>query len=339
MPFHQHLGEPVGPCCLTRLQRPSGSFCFHKVERENTLVITSGAIGRELYPYILPQHHWSNFEVSNTGQWIAKSLAISSVIGLMTWAGFYLFFRVHQELYVQPAYAFKLWSDCICANEIVALIYFRTRSRRSMRRQFVNEPQKPEFISQPGVPVGRLCVGLCGSHPVLYRSGRSAYADSLVFFSTIRTRAGLHFCWVLWRAARSCSIWEQKIRIRPGRSSSACPFVSQAMFSIRRIQSFQRDGIWALTKGPGNGIPYKVYCVQAGKYSGLWLFLLVSLLARSGAFCLVLADCRRHGLTLSQEHTSPADGYSSCTRLHLDHRLRVVLEQDLSARVSKRDTL
>jgi hypothetical protein len=77
---------------------------------------------------ILPQGHWSNFEVSNTGSWIAKSLAISSVIGLLIWAGFYLFFRVHQELYVQPAYAFKLGAIAFVLSAIVALIYFRTRT-------------------------------------------------------------------------------------------------------------------------------------------------------------------------------------------------------------------
>lgn len=63
------------------------------------------------------------------------------------------------------------------------------------------------------------------------------------------------------------------------------PFVSSAMFN-KTQQSFQRGGIWALTKGPGNGIPYKVYAVQADKYSGLLLFLLVSLLARLERFAL-----------------------------------------------------
>jgi membrane protein YqaA with SNARE-associated domain len=61
------------------------------------------------------------------------------------------------------------------------------------------------------------------------------------------------------------------------------PFVSQTMFD-KTQQSFQRDGIWALIKSSGNGIPYKVYSVQSGKYSGLLLFLLVSLLARLERF-------------------------------------------------------
>lgn len=63
------------------------------------------------------------------------------------------------------------------------------------------------------------------------------------------------------------------------------PFVSLTMLQ-KTQQSFQSDGIWALTKGPGNGIPYKVYCVQAGRYSALGLFLVVSLLARMERFAL-----------------------------------------------------
>jgi multidrug transporter EmrE-like cation transporter len=66
--------------------------------------------------------------VNNTGSWIAKSLATSVVIGLMTWAGFYLFFRAHQELDIQPAYAFKLGAIAFVLSAIGALIYFRTRT-------------------------------------------------------------------------------------------------------------------------------------------------------------------------------------------------------------------
>ena len=66
--------------------------------------------------------------MSNPGSWIAKSLAVSVVIGLLTWAGFYLFFRVHQELDVQPAYAFKLGAIAFVLSAIVAMIYFRNRA-------------------------------------------------------------------------------------------------------------------------------------------------------------------------------------------------------------------
>ena len=66
--------------------------------------------------------------MSNTGSWIMKSLAISSAIGLLTWAGFYLFFRVHQELDIQPRYAFKLGAIVFVVSAIGALIYFRART-------------------------------------------------------------------------------------------------------------------------------------------------------------------------------------------------------------------
>jgi len=46
----------------------------------------------------------------------------------MTWAGSYLFFRAHQELYVQPAYGFKLGAIAFVLSAIVAMIYFRTRT-------------------------------------------------------------------------------------------------------------------------------------------------------------------------------------------------------------------
>ena len=95
------------------------------------------------------------------------------------------------------------------------------------------------------------------------------------------------------------------------------PFVSATMFD-KTQQSFQHDGIWALTKGPGNGIPYKVYCVQASRYSGLVLFLAGQPASAPGTFCPVLADCRGHGLCLSQEHPATAQDHRRRARMHLD---------------------
>ena len=66
--------------------------------------------------------------MSNTGPWIARSLAVSCVIALMTWVGFYLFFRAHQELNIQPAYAFKLGAFVFVLSVIVSAIYFRNRT-------------------------------------------------------------------------------------------------------------------------------------------------------------------------------------------------------------------
>jgi hypothetical protein len=61
------------------------------------------------------------------------------------------------------------------------------------------------------------------------------------------------------------------------------PFVSKAMLAQTR-QGFQRDGMWTLAKAPGNGIPYKVYCVQAAGYARWPLFILISALARLARF-------------------------------------------------------
>jgi len=42
-----------------------------------------------------------------------------------------------------------------------------------------------------------------------------------------------------------------------------------------------RSGRW---NGPGNGIPYKVYCVQASRYANWGRFIAVSVLARLERF-------------------------------------------------------
>jgi pimeloyl-ACP methyl ester carboxylesterase len=61
------------------------------------------------------------------------------------------------------------------------------------------------------------------------------------------------------------------------------PFVSSAMFTKTQA-GFQRDGLWTLAKAPGNGIPYKVYCVQASQYARWPAFIAMSVLARLERF-------------------------------------------------------
>jgi hypothetical protein len=58
---------------------------------------------------------------------MAKSLGISSAIALVTWVGFGLFFRIHQELDIQAAYAWKLGAIVFVLSAIIAMIYFRPR--------------------------------------------------------------------------------------------------------------------------------------------------------------------------------------------------------------------
>jgi hypothetical protein len=71
-----------------------------------------------------------NSPVSTTGSWIAKSFGISAAIALMTWVAFYLFFHIHQELEIQPAYAFRLAIGVFVLSAIITMIYFRVRSGR-----------------------------------------------------------------------------------------------------------------------------------------------------------------------------------------------------------------
>lgn len=61
---------------------------------------------------------------------MTKSLAISAVIALVTCIGFYLFFRIHQELDIPPAIAGWLGLIAFLLSAIAATIYFRTRTER-----------------------------------------------------------------------------------------------------------------------------------------------------------------------------------------------------------------
>jgi hypothetical protein len=57
------------------------------------------------------------------------------------------------------------------------------------------------------------------------------------------------------------------------------PLVTPAMFE-RAESDYRQLGIWAATKGPVRGIPYKVYAVEAPEHSSLRSFLLVTIPAR-----------------------------------------------------------
>jgi hypothetical protein len=57
------------------------------------------------------------------------------------------------------------------------------------------------------------------------------------------------------------------------------PLVTQAMFEHAE-RDYRQLGVWAASKGPVRGIPYKVYAVEAPQHSSLWLFLLVTIPAR-----------------------------------------------------------
>ena len=68
--------------------------------------------------------------MNSMGSWIAKSLGISAAIALAAGVGFYLFFRIHQELYIAPTYAWRLGAIVFLVSAISSMIYFRMRTDR-----------------------------------------------------------------------------------------------------------------------------------------------------------------------------------------------------------------
>lgn len=68
--------------------------------------------------------------MSNKSSWMAKSLLISATVALAIWVGFYLFFKIHQELDIQPAYAWRLGIIAFILSGIATMIYFRMRAER-----------------------------------------------------------------------------------------------------------------------------------------------------------------------------------------------------------------
>jgi hypothetical protein len=61
---------------------------------------------------------------------MAKSFLISAVVALVIWIGSYLFLRIHQELDIQPAYAWGLAAIGFVLSGIFTMIYFRMRVGR-----------------------------------------------------------------------------------------------------------------------------------------------------------------------------------------------------------------
>jgi membrane protein YqaA with SNARE-associated domain len=110
------------------------------------------------------------------------------------------------------------------------------------------------------------------------------------------------------------------------------PFVSQAMFD--KTQGFlrwnlgvdQRSGTASLTKSIACGRQILRTCSFC--WSACW---------RVWSVLPVLADSRAMG-SLFPKTYPPADGYGGRTRLHLDHRLRLVLTR-FECRVSKETPL
>jgi membrane protein YqaA with SNARE-associated domain len=77
------------------------------------------------------------------------------------------------------------------------------------------------------------------------------------------------------------------------------PFIRERMVDQTRAD-FERYGAGALLRGPSSGIPYKVYAVQAPRYTTLWMFLLFSIPARLERFIVAWAGFAMAGLWLRQ---------------------------------------
>jgi ABC-type antimicrobial peptide transport system permease subunit len=59
-----------------------------------------------------------------------RALLISAVIAVVIGVGFYLFFRIHQELDFPPAYAWGLGLIAFVVSLIAVIAYSRNRSGR-----------------------------------------------------------------------------------------------------------------------------------------------------------------------------------------------------------------
>jgi hypothetical protein len=75
------------------------------------------------------------------------------------------------------------------------------------------------------------------------------------------------------------------------------PLVTPAMFEHAE-SDYRQFGIWAASKGPTRGIPYKVYAVEAPEHSTLWPFLLATIPARTWRLLLVWLGFAGAGLLL-----------------------------------------
>ena len=59
---------------------------------------------------------------------MAKALLISAVIAVVVGVGFYLFFRIHQELDFSPTHAWELGLLALVISIIALSVYFRNRT-------------------------------------------------------------------------------------------------------------------------------------------------------------------------------------------------------------------
>lgn len=68
--------------------------------------------------------------MSGTQPLVTRALLISAVIAAVIGVGFYLFFRIHQELDFPPAYAWGLGLIAFVVSIVAMSAYFRNRTGR-----------------------------------------------------------------------------------------------------------------------------------------------------------------------------------------------------------------
>jgi hypothetical protein len=68
--------------------------------------------------------------MSQPRSWIWKSLLLSAAFALAIWLGCYLFFRIHQELEVQPSRCWRIGVVAFFLGAISNALYFRMRAER-----------------------------------------------------------------------------------------------------------------------------------------------------------------------------------------------------------------
>jgi hypothetical protein len=151
-----------------------------------------------------------------------------------------------------------------------------------MRESEVSQPQTSEPVFHPWILWLGLFWGL--AEATLFFIVPDVLLTLLALFS-FRRSAQLLACIMLGALAGGTMMFYFGEKDPPQAQALVLqvPFVSPAM-SVKTQQGFQRDGIWTLVRSPGNGIPYKVYCVQASRYSRWPLFLTVSAGARLERF-------------------------------------------------------
>jgi hypothetical protein len=81
------------------------------------------------------------------------------------------------------------------------------------------------------------------------------------------------------------------------------PLVTPVMFE-RAERDYRQFGIWAASKGPTRGIPYKIYAVEAPEHAKLMPFLLVTIPARIWRLLIVWLGFSGTGMLLRKINCS-----------------------------------